>query len=85
MTGDILLTALGDARLRRDKADRDIRLLVAYALHISDRPYRLADLAQAAGMPISGVGTAVMAADIADATALLAAHRAHGAHGQPAA
>jgi hypothetical protein len=85
MTGDVLLAALGDARLRREKADRDIRLLMAYALHITDRPYRLADLAQAAGMSIPGVRTAVMAADIADVTALLAAHRAHGTHGQPAA
>ena len=56
---DPVLTALKDARDRRDQADRDIRILLAYARELSrPRPYRLTDLAVAAGMSISGVRTA---------------------------
>ena len=50
---------------RREKADQDMRLLLAYAReHVTPRPYRLGDLAQAAGMSISGVRTAYSQADI---------------------
>ena len=63
--GDPVLDALRSARERRDQADRDIRLLLAYARELAtSRPYRLADLAQAAGRSISGVRTGYTAADI---------------------
>jgi AraC-like DNA-binding protein len=40
-------------------AERDLRLLLAYAREFAEpRPYRLEDLARAAGMSISGVRTA---------------------------
>ena len=56
---DLLLAALKDARNRRDQADRDIRILLAYARELSrPRPYRLIDLAAAAGMSVSGVRSA---------------------------
>lgn len=59
MTPDPLLAALEDARNRRDQADRDIRILLAFARELTrPRPYRLTDLAAAAGMSISGVRTA---------------------------
>ena len=49
----------------------DIRLLLAYAReHVQPRPYRLADLADAAGMSISGVRTAYIQADITHASRL---------------
>jgi hypothetical protein len=54
-----LLAALADAAQRKQRADHDIRLLLAYAReHTQPRPYRLADLAAATGMSISGVRTA---------------------------
>jgi hypothetical protein len=72
MTGDDpLLSALVDARERKQRADCDIRLLLAYARElVQPRPYRLADLADAAGMSISGVRTAYTQADIDQAAAL---------------
>ena len=46
---DPVLAALRAARARRDQADRDIRILLAYAREpATPRPYRLADLAEAA-------------------------------------
>jgi hypothetical protein len=87
MSSDVLLTALAEARHRRDTADRDIRLLLAYGREVaSPRPYRLADLAEAAGMSISGVRTAYTPADVDDVTSLLAAaYVATREHGTPAA
>lgn len=65
MDRDALLEALSAARQRKEQADRDIRLLLAFAReHTRPRPYRLADLAQAAGMSLSGVRTAYRQADI---------------------
>jgi len=62
---DPVLTALRAARARREQADRDIRILLAYARELATpRPYRLADLAEAAGKSISGVRTGYTAADI---------------------
>ena len=56
MATDPLLIALAEARRRRDQADTEIRMLLAYARELTTpRPYRLIDLAQAAGMSISGV------------------------------
>ena len=56
---DPVLTAIEEARVRRDQADHDLRVLIAYAREfIRPRPYRLTDLAAAAGMSVSGVRTA---------------------------
>jgi len=87
VTADVLLTALADARQRRDQADRDIRLLITYGRELAaPRPYRLADLAVAAGMSISGVRTAYTTADIDHIISLLAAaYVAAREHGTPAA
>jgi hypothetical protein len=66
---DPLLAALADARRRKEQAATDMRLLLAYAREIvTPRPYRLADLAQAAGISLSGVRTAYTNADIRHAT-----------------
>ena len=65
MSGDALLEAICAVRQRKEQADRDMRLLLAYAReHVTPRPYRLADLADAAGMSISGVRTVYSQADI---------------------
>jgi hypothetical protein len=69
---DPLLAALAEARQRREQAAADMRLLLAYAREIvAPRPYRLADLAQAAGMSISGIRSAYTRDDIEHAALLL--------------
>jgi hypothetical protein len=69
---DPLLAALAEARDRRDRADRDIRTLLAYARELTcPRPYRLTDLAAAAGMSISGVLVAYTARHVEQARQLL--------------
>jgi hypothetical protein len=74
VSADPVLAAIADARQRRDQADRELRLLVAYAREaVTPRPYRLADLAHAAGMSISGVRTAYTTTDVQHVTARLAA------------
>jgi hypothetical protein len=76
MTEDPLLTALADAAQRRQRADHQIRLLLAYAReHVRPRPYRLADLAAAAGMSISGIRAAYTQADIDHAARLTGSAR----------
>ena len=71
MTTDTLLIALADARRRKEQADQDIRTIVAYARELTTpRPSRLADLAKAAGMSISGVRGAYTPADIDRAASL---------------
>jgi hypothetical protein len=76
-TDDPLLAALAEARECKEQIDRDIRLLLAYARELATpRPYRLADLAHAAGMSISGVRTAYTQADIAHAARLTGGTRA---------
>ncbi len=56
---DPLLTLVERARGRMLAAERDLRLLLAYAREFAEpRPYRLEDLARAAGMSISGIRTA---------------------------
>jgi hypothetical protein len=63
--GDPVLAALRAARARRDQADRDICILLAYARELATpRPYRLVDLAEATGKSISGVRTGYTAADV---------------------
>ena len=70
-TGDPLLAALTDAAQRKQRADHDLRLLLAYAReHTQPRPYRLADLADAAGKSISGIRTAYTQADTEHAARL---------------
>jgi hypothetical protein len=70
-TGDPLLAALAGAAQRKLQADHEIRLLLAFAREVSEpRPYRLADLAKAAGMSISGVRTAYTQRDVAYAAYL---------------
>jgi hypothetical protein len=72
MTDDAVLAALADARQRRDQASRDMRLLLAYAREIAaPRPYRLADLAEATGMSISGIRSAYTGSDVVAAWQLL--------------
>jgi hypothetical protein len=76
---DPVLAALRAARDRRDQADRDIRILLAYARELATpRPYRLADLADATGKSISGIRTAYTAADVDAARRIL--HDLGGAH-----
>jgi len=71
---DPVLAAIEEARNRRDQADRDIRILLAYARELtSPRPYRLTDLAAAAGMSVSGVRTAYTQEDIETAQRILCA------------
>ena len=78
MTSDPLIIALRDARQRKQAADRDLRLLLAYAREVvRPRPYRLADLAQAAGMSVSGVRVAYNQADIDQAAQLAADGQRH--------
>src|ERR1700726_3021234 len=77
---DPVLAALRAARDRRDQADRDIRILLAYARELATpRPYRLADLAEATGKSISGVRTAYTDRDVD--TARHIAHDISDAHG----
>ena len=59
MNEDALLCALAEARRRRESADYEIRVLLAYAREMAAPvPYRLADLARASGMSVSGIRTA---------------------------
>ena len=76
---DPVLAALRAARERRDQADRDIRILLAYARELATpRPYRLADLAEATGKSISGTRTGYTAADVDAARRIV--HDINGAH-----
>jgi hypothetical protein len=76
---DPVLAALRAARARRDQANRDIRILLAYARELTTpRPYRLADLADATGKSISGIRTAYTTADV-DAARLIV-HDISGTH-----
>jgi len=66
-----LLADLAAARRNLDSARTRLRLLIAYGREfIEPRPYTLADLAQAAGMSISGVRTAYTAEDVNTVCAL---------------
>ena len=71
---DPLLTTLAALRRQRHDLDAAMRRLLAYGREFTrPRPYRLTDLADAAGMSISGVRTAYDADEIrhvADATGL---------------
>jgi hypothetical protein len=53
---DPLLATLSGLRAQRLRLEADMRLLIAYARRFTHpRPYKLIDLAEAAGMSISGV------------------------------
>jgi hypothetical protein len=53
---DPLLSTLESLRAQRLRLEADMRLLIAYARRFTHpRPYKLIDLAEAAGMSISGV------------------------------
>jgi hypothetical protein len=53
---DPLLSQVQEARRRRLQDEQDLRNLIAYAREfMHPRPYRLIDLAEAAGLSISGV------------------------------
>ena len=63
---DPLLTTLASLRRQRHDLDAAMRRLLAYGREFTrPRPYRLADLADAAGMSISGVRTAYDSDEIA--------------------
>jgi hypothetical protein len=79
---DVILAALAEARQRRDQADEDIRVLLAYARELTrPRPYRLCDLAAAAGISISGVRTAYTTDHVEQARQLLRAGPVRAADG----
>lgn len=62
-----LLAEIAEARADMIAAEKRMRLLLAYAREfVAPRPYKLDDLAQAAGMSISGVRTAYDDDEIAD-------------------
>lgn len=61
-----LLRSIALARRRKEEAEEEIRLLLAYGREfIRPRPYTLAELAAAAGMSVSGVRTAYDHAQVA--------------------
>ena len=72
--GDIdpLLSALTSLRNRRLQLEADMRLLIAYGRCFTHpRPYKLIDLADAAGMSISGIRTAYDTEEIDQAAEIL--------------
>ncbi|WP_436790554.1 hypothetical protein [Yinghuangia sp. YIM S10712] len=58
------MTLLEDAQTFRDSWDCTLRALLAYAREFRDQPYKLEELASAAGMSVSGVRTAYGPAEI---------------------
>jgi hypothetical protein len=64
-SADAVLAALADAHARRMRAEEEIRLLLAYARRfVYPHPYTFGELAQAAGMSVSGVRTAYGVQDV---------------------
>jgi hypothetical protein len=69
---DPLLSTLASLRNRRLRLEAEMRLLIAYGRCFTHpRPYKLIDLADAAGMSISGVRTAYDADEIEQAGQIL--------------
>ncbi len=69
---DPLLSTLTDLRNRRLQLEADMRLLIAYGRCFTHpRPYKLIDLANAAGMSVSGIRTAYDTDEIDQATEIL--------------
>jgi AraC-like DNA-binding protein len=71
---DPLLAELIYARQTIAAAQKRLRLLIAYGREfVAPRPYRLEDLAEAAGMSISGVRTAYGETEVDTVTAITGA------------
>jgi hypothetical protein len=69
---DPLLATLARLRAQRLRLEADMRLLVAYARRFTHpRPYKLIDLAEAAGMSISGVRIAYDEEDLGQLAEIL--------------
>jgi hypothetical protein len=69
---DPLLATLANLRAQRLRMEADMRLLIAYARRFTHpRPYKLIDLAEAAGMSISGVRIAYDAEELDQLAELL--------------
>src|SRR6516225_3433509 len=69
---DPLLATLAGLRAQRLRLEADMRLLIAYARRFTHpRPYKLIDLAEAAGMSISGVRIAYDDEELNQLTELL--------------
>ena len=69
---DPLLSTLASLRAQRLRLEADMRLLIAYGRRfVYPRPYKLIDLAEAAGMSISGVRTAYDTDEIDQAAGIL--------------
>jgi hypothetical protein len=64
---DPLLTEIRDARRRIRVAEQELRLLIAYGRDFArPRPYKLEDLAEAAGYSVSGIRTAYGTDEVAE-------------------
>ncbi len=71
---DPLLDAIREFVAARNEADATVRALVAYARELATtRKYRLVEIAEAAGMSISGVRNAYGEVDLERARQMMAA------------
>lgn len=71
---DPLLNAIREFVAARNEADETVRALIAYAREMAkSRRYRLSEIAEAAGMSISGVRNLYGPADVARAREMLEA------------
>lgn len=69
---DPLLSTLANLRRQRLRLEAEMRLLIAYGRRFTHpRPYKLIDLAKAAGMSISGVRTAYEAEEVEQVAEIL--------------
>jgi hypothetical protein len=76
---DPLLTVLAGLRSQRLRLEAEMRLLIAYGRRFTHpRPYKLIDLADAAGMSISGVRTAYEAGEVEQVAEALGRQPASG-------
>jgi hypothetical protein len=83
---DPLLSTLADLRQQRLRLEADMRLLMAYGRCFTHpRPYKLIDLANAAGLSISGVRIAFDDDEITQAAEILRRPPAYGDGPTPAA
>ena len=81
---DPLLTEIRNARRRKLQAEQDLRTLIAYGREFTrPRPYRLEDLARAAGMSISGIRTAYDEDEIAEVSRLTGTRPRRPSAGEP--
>ncbi len=79
-----LLDAIGGARDAMLRAEARMRLLIAYGREFTrPRPYRLEDLARAAGMSISGIRTAYDEEEIAEVAKLTGTRPRRPSGGEP--